>query len=146
VGDRYGGEWVPSAFREWDIAYEASDLTRSEIYLESEVLFARGCVKLLDRRELLLELRQLERKTGAAKDKVDHPPRSHDDYANSACGALWLASKRRSVDFSGSFMAGGRLAASAEANSVFQMDREGGFENSGDSSWRPLSSKYDFPG
>ncbi|MBI4828311.1 MAG: hypothetical protein HY804_05795, partial [Nitrospinae bacterium] len=40
------------------------------------------------------ELRQLERRASpGGRDKVDHPPRGHDDLANAACGALWLASR-----------------------------------------------------
>lgn len=99
-GDRYAGEWVPSAFRKAGISYEHSERTRSEIYLESEPLFAQGLVRLVDNRTLLTELRQLERRTGRGRDIVDHPPRGHDDHANAACGALVLASKQGSVTVS----------------------------------------------
>lgn len=95
IGDRYGAEWVVSAFRDAGIAYETSELVKSDIYLNAEPLFATGAVQLLDQRQLLTELRQLERRTGAGRDRIDHPPRGHDDLANAACGALWLASRRR---------------------------------------------------
>lgn len=95
TGDKYAGEWVPSAFREHGVTYDHSSLTKSEIYLETEPLFARGSVRLLDHRILGIELRQLERRVGSQKDRVDHPPRGHDDYANAACGALWLAGAQR---------------------------------------------------
>lgn len=95
VGDRYAGEWVPSAFREHGISYETAELPKSDIYLNAEPLFAQGVVQLPDTRQLLTELRQLERRTGSGKDRIDHPPRGHDDLANAACGALWLASRQR---------------------------------------------------
>ncbi|MBU1222308.1 MAG: hypothetical protein KKA22_04015 [Gammaproteobacteria bacterium] len=101
IGDRYAAEWVVSAFREHGISYDPAELPKSDIYLNAEPLFATGAVQLLDQRQLLTELRQLERRTGSGKDRIDHPPRGHDDLANAACGALWLASRRRAeVDMS----------------------------------------------
>jgi len=92
LGDRYAGEWVVSAFREFDTLYEHSELTKSEIYLECEPAFAQGAVELLDHRTLRLELQQLERRTtSGGRDRVDHPPRGHDDFANAAAGAIWRA-------------------------------------------------------
>lgn len=95
IGDRYAAEWVVSAFRDAGISYETAELVKSDVYLNAEPLFAQGAVQLLDQRQLLTELRQLERRTGSGKDRIDHPPRGHDDHANAACGALWLASRRR---------------------------------------------------
>lgn len=100
VGDRYGAEWVSSAFRDAGVSYEPAELPKSDIYLNAEPLFAQGAVQLLDHRQLLTELRQLERRTGSGKDRIDHPPRGHDDHANAACGALWLASRQRTADLS----------------------------------------------
>lgn len=89
TGDRYAGEWVTEAFAKEGIAYEHSERTKSEIYLEGLPLFAQGAVQLLDNRALLTELHQLERRTArGGKDSVDHPPGGHDDLANAACGAL----------------------------------------------------------
>lgn len=106
IGDRYAGEWVPSAFRDHGISYDPAELPKSDIYLNAEPLFATGAAQLLDQRQLLTELRQLERRTGSGKDRIDHPPRGHDDLANAACGALWLASRRRGeVDMSGAEVA-----------------------------------------
>jgi hypothetical protein len=98
-GDRYAAEWVTEAFRKCGITYEPAVKTKSEIYLEVEPLFAQCAVQLLDVRRLHTELRQLERRTGAGKDRVDHPPRAHDDYANAAAGALFLAKPSRPVDY-----------------------------------------------
>jgi len=94
IGDRYGAEWVVSAFRKAGVRYEPSSLDKSAIYSEVLALFAQKRVELLDERRLLTQLRLLERKprTGGRGDSVDHPPRAHDDIANAACGALWQAS------------------------------------------------------
>ncbi len=96
TGDRYAGEWVSSAFRKHGISYAASEKAKSDIYLEAEPLFARGAARVVDHRGLQVELRQLERRTtGSGKDRIDHPPRGHDDAANAACGALWLSARER---------------------------------------------------
>lgn len=96
MGDRYAAEWPVEAFRERNIVYAPAEKTKSELYVEAEPLFAQGAVRLLDQRRLLNELRQLERRTGSAgRDRVDHPPRGHDDHANAACGALVLAAAAR---------------------------------------------------
>ncbi|HEX4387517.1 MAG TPA: hypothetical protein VH109_02715 [Steroidobacteraceae bacterium] len=94
IGDRYGAEWVASAFRRAGVRYEPASLDKSAIYSEVLPLFAQKRVELLDDRRLLTQLRLLERKprAGGRGDSVDHPPRAHDDIANAACGALWQAS------------------------------------------------------
>ncbi len=96
TGDRYAAQWVVEAFSEAGIQYEASKLTKSEIYIEAGPLFATGAVRIPDHRQLLNEFRMLERRTApSGKDTVEHPPRGHDDYANSAAGALLAASHRQ---------------------------------------------------
>jgi hypothetical protein len=51
-------------------------------------------IELLDSKRLAAQLAALERRTvRSGKDSVDHPPRSHDDVANAAAGALVLALK-----------------------------------------------------
>ena len=119
-GDHYSAEWCTECFREAGIQYEASKLTKSEIYIETGPLFATGAVRIPDHRQLLNELRMLERRTApSGKDTVEHPPRSHDDYSNSACGAL-LAASHRSVEItSDMYHAGPRSAAANFAASEF---------------------------
>jgi hypothetical protein len=101
-GDRYSAEWVVEAFGKEGVHYEVSALTKSEIYLEAEPLFAQGSARILDIRTLTTQLRQLERRTArGGRDSIDHPPRGKDDSANAACGALVEASKLSTViDFS----------------------------------------------
>jgi len=92
MGDRYAGAWVENAFLDNDIGYRASELNKSEIYLEFLPLMARGMVELLDHPKMIGELRGLERRSrSGGKDSVDHGPRGHDDLSNSAAGACVLA-------------------------------------------------------
>ena len=97
VGDRYGAEWVTSAFKDRGISYESSELDKSSIYMEVLPAFAERRVTLIDDKRLLTELRMLERKprTGGEADVVDHAPNMHDDAANACCGALQLADAKR---------------------------------------------------
>ena len=97
VGDRYGAEWVSSAFKDRGITYESSELDKSSIYMEVLPAFAERRVTLIDDKRLITELRMLERKprSGGKADVVDHAPNMHDDAANAACGALWLAGVKR---------------------------------------------------
>ena len=89
VGDKFTGEWCSTAFAREGIRYEASRLTKSEIYLGAEPLFNTGVVELLDNQRCFNELRSLERRTRrAGRENVDHPVRGSDDLANAACGAL----------------------------------------------------------
>lgn len=99
VGDRFGGTWPAAKFQECGgVAYEESELVRSQIYLETLPLFAGKRVELPDNERLVKQLLALERVTGRGRDIVDHPKRGgvrHDDLANVACGALQLAAARR---------------------------------------------------
>jgi hypothetical protein len=97
TGDRYAGEWPREAFRKRGIAYDVSELTKSELYRELLPLVNSGRVELLDHPRLLAQLGALERRTGhGGRDTIDHPAGagSHDDVANAAAGALVMASSR----------------------------------------------------
>src|SRR5262249_41760579 len=93
TGDRYAAGWVPAAFKDVGIAYVHSQRDRSALYLEALPLFTSGRVRLLDNVRLVAQLSALERRSGAGRDRVDHPPGQHDDSANSAAGALVLAAQ-----------------------------------------------------
>ena len=106
TGDAYGAEWTEAAWgKDNGIRYVRSDLVKSEIYLETLVLFTRGLVSLPDHPRLLRELRLLERHTHrSGRDTVDHGRAGHDDYSNAVCGVLRRLSKYRGYDlFNGSF-------------------------------------------
>lgn len=102
TGDNFAGEWVAAAFRTAGVEYVRSELTRSELYLESLPLFSRGLVSIPAHEQTLRELRLLERRTTrAGRDSVDHGAGGSgaggsDDYANALCGALVLAGTQRS--------------------------------------------------
>ena len=87
VGDRYSAEWVVSSFSENGITYEASEKSKSDLYLEALPLFTRGIVSIPNMPQLIRELRLLERQTHrGGKDNIDHPKRGSDDLANALCG------------------------------------------------------------
>jgi hypothetical protein len=88
-GDGYAGEWVTAMFKKFGVTYRAAELSKSEIYLETLPLFSQGKIELL-----LLERRS---RAGSRADIVDHPRGAHDDAANSASGALYLAARKRGL-------------------------------------------------
>lgn len=95
TGDRYAPGFVLEGFRGHGVTYAPSMQDRSALYLELLPLVNANRVVLLDLPDLLRELRGLERRRGTAgRDRVDHAPGQHDNRANSACGALVLASAR----------------------------------------------------
>jgi hypothetical protein len=97
TGDRYAGAWVSEAFQKEGVQYKASELNKSELYLEALPYITSGAVELLDSRELIKELRLLERRRGSSgKDTVDHPKSMgggvpHDDSSNVTCGLIAVA-------------------------------------------------------
>ncbi len=96
VGDAFAAAWVETAFCAAGIKYRKADKTKSQIYLETLPLFARGQARLPDHPRLLRELRLLQRVTHAGgRESVDHLKSDHDDYSNSACGVLYYAAQRR---------------------------------------------------
>jgi hypothetical protein len=89
TGDSYGAEWVQSAWRAAGIGYQPCDINKSEVYLETLPLFTRGLISMPDHKQLIRELRLLERHTHrSGRDSVDHGRNGADDHANSVCGLL----------------------------------------------------------
>jgi hypothetical protein len=94
VGDRYSAEWCGSMWRKQNISYQTSELTASELYLETLPLFTRALVSLPNHPPLIRELQLLERSTGRlGRDTVSHPARGHDDQANVVAGCLYGLTK-----------------------------------------------------
>jgi hypothetical protein len=94
-GDAWAPGFVEDAFRSAGVRYVKTDRTRSEYYLELLPLINAGRVRLLDRPDLLRELRGLERQRGAGgKDRVDHRRGAHDDRANATAISLVRAAGR----------------------------------------------------
>jgi hypothetical protein len=91
VGDNYGGEWPVASFRDHGITYERAEKHKSELYLGLIPTVNAKKIELLDDKRLMNELRRLERRRGrTGKDTVDHPPKLHDDLANSTAGVCDL--------------------------------------------------------
>jgi hypothetical protein len=107
MGDKYGKEWVSSAWRKAGIAYTPSEITASDTYLEALPLWTRGAVRIPDHPTLVRELRLLERTpTRMGKDQVTHPRGVHDDYANVVFGALYTGRNRYKYDSDLNFVRG----------------------------------------
>lgn len=88
-GDKYAVFFVVEAWQANGILFQPHDIDTSQIYLRVMPQFNAGQVGLLDRDDLLRELRQLERRRGSGgRDRVEHPRDRHDDAAAAACGAL----------------------------------------------------------
>jgi hypothetical protein len=88
TGDRYAAGWVVEAFKLAGITYRHSERDRSAIYVDALALFASGRVALLDHPRMANQFAALERRTGAGRDRVDHPPGQHDDLSNAAAGTI----------------------------------------------------------
>ena len=69
--------------------YVRAERPKSQLYLESLPLWARGLVSIPDHKRLVREFRLLERHTHrSGKDTVDHGRSGSDDYANAVAGVL----------------------------------------------------------
>ena len=89
IGDRFSGGFAPEQFQKHGVRYVVSDRPKSDLYRDALPLFNSGKVDLLDHAKLVSQLTNLERRTSrGGRDSIDHPPRSHDDVANSVAGCL----------------------------------------------------------
>jgi hypothetical protein len=105
TGDYYAAEWTVSTWRKEAISYQRSELTASQLYLETLPLFTRGLVSLPDHQPLLRELLLLERSPQrSGKDQVTHPRGAHDDLANVCCGVLRTLARYYGADYLDSFV------------------------------------------
>lgn len=89
TGDNYAKGWPQQMFEKHGIAYRLSELNRTQIYSAVEPLLNSGRTELLDAPKLLAQFVGLIRKEGG---RIDHSSTEHDDFSNSAAGALVLAS------------------------------------------------------
>jgi hypothetical protein len=94
VGDAYAGETFRQDFQRLNISYRVSELSKSEIYEELEPLLNGGRVVLLDNANLESQFLGLVWRA----NKIDHQSGEHDDIANGAAGALYLASKNQVIN------------------------------------------------
>jgi hypothetical protein len=116
TGDGYSESWVETAFQDVGIAYQRSELKKSQLYLEALPLFMRGAVSIPDFQPLLRELRLLERSTHrSGRDTVDHGRNGSDDYANALCGCAVHAVKS-GYDTSMAWVSGGDEVSEEDRN------------------------------
>jgi hypothetical protein len=94
VGDAYAGQTFQQDFQSRGISYRVSELSKSEIYEEVEPLLNGGRIVLLDNANLESQLLGLIWRAS----KIDHPSGEHDDLANAAAGALYLASEGKAFN------------------------------------------------
>jgi hypothetical protein len=96
AGDRYAGQWVPTAFADNGVTYEPAPGTRSELYATLAPAMRAGAVELPPCAVLAKQLVGLERRTTrGGRDIIDHAPNAHDDRANAVAGVVALMTKRR---------------------------------------------------
>lgn len=94
TGDRYAGEWPRERFRAHGVTYQLAKAPRSELYLHMLSAVNSGQVDLLDLPRLKNQMVGLERRVNrSGRETIDHGPGGHDDVANAAAGALWLAER-----------------------------------------------------
>jgi hypothetical protein len=96
-GDHYSAGFIVSAFSAAGVTYRHSALDTSATYGEVLGVFSSGRAALLDNARLIQQLASIERRTGTARDKYDHPVGQHDDLAAACCGALVLAAAKPRV-------------------------------------------------
>jgi hypothetical protein len=85
-GDDYAGDTFKRDFEIEGITFIAIKMSKSEIYEAFEPKLNAGEVELLDDPKLQEQLMTLVYRGG----KIDHQTGDHDDFANAACGAIWL--------------------------------------------------------
>jgi hypothetical protein len=90
-GDGFARGFSESAFAAVGLRWKAAPRTTSESYIEFAGHMSSGRVRLLDREDLLKELRTLERRRGSARDRIDHRRGTHDDAAAACAGAIAAA-------------------------------------------------------
>ena len=95
TGDAYAGQTFRRAIEDAGIFYSVSSQSKSDIYDEFEPKLNAGEVDLLDHPKLTEQLLTLVLRGG----KIDHQTGDHDDHANAACGAVWLAASRKRALF-----------------------------------------------
>ena len=91
TGDRYGGSWPETAYREQGVSYEQAAMTASELYLAALPLFSASSIELPRSDRLRGQLCSLLRKTSSGgRDQViaGQSDNTHADLANAVVGAI----------------------------------------------------------
>lgn len=96
TGDRFAGLTFRQDFESKGISYHVSQLTKHQLYEALEPLLNADEVELLDIPRLQEQLLGLVTRGS----KIDHMPGEHDDWCNTAAGAIHLADERE-IDSAG---------------------------------------------
>jgi len=98
TGDNYSAEFVKQAFQSNGIAYQKSELPKSQLYLELLPRICSGEIELLDDEISINQLASLERRTrSGGKDIIDHPQGGMDDIANAIAGVACTTSAKQII-------------------------------------------------
>jgi hypothetical protein len=91
TGDHYAKLWPVEVFRRHGVRYEQAAQAKSDLYAALLPLINSRRIELFDLPSLISQTCALERSTrhGAA-EKIDHPPRGHDDVVNAVAGVASL--------------------------------------------------------
>jgi hypothetical protein len=85
--DKYASGFVSELFNRAGLQHDFVTQNKSELYLNLLGSINARKIELLDDKQSIQELINLERRTGfAGKDRIDHPPGCHDDSANCIAG------------------------------------------------------------
>lgn len=91
VSDKYSGNWSSGSWRKNGIIQIDSELSKSQLYIEAQAVFAMGRAVLPDSDRLKKQFLSLERRTrSGGNDLVDAPQGFHEDLSNSVAGAMVL--------------------------------------------------------
>jgi hypothetical protein len=92
-GDKYAAQWVVEAFNRHGVHYEATELSKCELYSELLPALNSRTVALLTNDRLRRQFLALERSTARGRENIDHPRGGRDDLANAAAGCLVMVTK-----------------------------------------------------
>ena len=98
-GDHYAKLWPVEVFRRHSVRYDQHAQAKSDLYGALLPLINSRRIELFDLPSLIGQTCALERSTrhGAA-EKIDHPPRGHDDVVNAVAGVATLCSRAGGYD------------------------------------------------
>jgi hypothetical protein len=102
VGDHWAGGLPGAIYRTHGITFEKSEIQKTDIYRDFEILLNSARVRFIDNEQQINELLSLERRVHwGGRESIDHPAGDHwhDDAANAVAGAAVLSADKRGPTF-----------------------------------------------
>ena len=94
IGDKFSGDYASNNFAKYNIDYEKSEKTKSELYIEAESPFNVEQVDIPDKEKAIIQFKNLIRKTrSGGKDSVDSD--GPEDEANVIAGVIYLLTGKK---------------------------------------------------